>query len=110
MTKNIACVDPETVIEEAMAIMTQQRCRHLPVIENGSLAGIVSVGDLVKHVARDREAPYPLPDGLHFRKISGLIPAVLYGGQSRHPQRTECGPRESKTPINPCGGPLSPPR
>lgn len=71
MTKNIACVDPETVIEEAMAIMTQQRCRHLPVIENGSLAGIVSVGDLVKHVARDREA--------HIRYltdyISGKYPA-----------------------------------
>lgn len=71
MTRDIACIDPETSVEEAMAIMTKQRCRHLPVIESGALAGIVSVGDLVKHVAKDREAH------IHFLTdyISGKYPA-----------------------------------
>ena len=42
-------VDPSTPILSALATMTQRRIRHLPVIERGELAGIVSIGDLVKH-------------------------------------------------------------
>jgi CBS domain-containing protein len=42
-------VAPDTEILHAMALMTQQRIRHLPVIENGQLKGIVSIGDLVKY-------------------------------------------------------------
>jgi CBS domain-containing protein len=38
-----------------MALMTTKRVRHLPVIENGVLLGIVSIGDLVKNIISDRE-------------------------------------------------------
>ncbi len=42
-------VAPDTEVLAAMALMTQQRIRHLPVIEGGELKGIVSIGDLVKY-------------------------------------------------------------
>ena len=41
-------VGPEATIDECMAIMTERRFRHLPVVEDGKLLGLVSIGDLVK--------------------------------------------------------------
>ncbi len=55
MTSNVICVDPGCPIEQAMAIMTEKRIRHLPVVEGGSLVGLVSIGDLVKQVSRDQQ-------------------------------------------------------
>jgi CBS domain-containing protein len=40
---------PDTEVLTALALMTQRRIRHLPVVEGGAIAGIVSIGDLVKH-------------------------------------------------------------
>jgi CBS domain-containing protein len=48
MSEDIYCVTPETSIKEAMAIVTESHHRHLPVIENEQLVGLVSIGDLVK--------------------------------------------------------------
>jgi CBS domain-containing protein len=48
MTTRVFTVRPEESIVQAMAIMTRQRCRHLPVLKEGRLDGIVSIGDLVK--------------------------------------------------------------
>ena len=42
-------VDPDTDVLAALALMTQRRIRHLPVVEGGEIRGIVSIGDLVKH-------------------------------------------------------------
>jgi CBS domain-containing protein len=42
-------VEPATPVLSALATMTQRRVRHLPVLDRGELAGIVSIGDLVKH-------------------------------------------------------------
>lgn len=42
-------VEPGTEVLSALALMTQRRIRHLPVVENGDLKGIVSIGDLVKY-------------------------------------------------------------
>jgi CBS domain-containing protein len=55
MTRNVVCVDPDKSIEECMAIMSFRRVRHLPVIIDGELLGIISIGDLVKSTISDRE-------------------------------------------------------
>lgn len=49
MSSPAITVDPSTPILNALALITQRRVRHLPVISGGRLVGIVSIGDLVKH-------------------------------------------------------------
>ena len=48
MTAPPITVSPSTRIDEALELMTRRRIRHLPVVENGSMCGFVSIGDLVK--------------------------------------------------------------
>jgi CBS domain-containing protein len=48
MTSPLVVVTPETPIEECMALMTDRRIRHLPVMQGGKVIGVVSIGDLVK--------------------------------------------------------------
>jgi CBS domain-containing protein len=48
MTTEVTTVGEDATIEDAMAMMTKGRFRHLPVVENGRLVGIVSIGDVVK--------------------------------------------------------------
>lgn len=55
METEVICARPEQTVEECMAVMTDKRVRHLPVIENENLAGIVSIGDLVKSKIADQE-------------------------------------------------------
>jgi len=54
MTAPLVYVTPETTIEESMAIMTDRRIRHLPVVENEDVVGIISIGDLVKFQSREQ--------------------------------------------------------
>jgi CBS domain-containing protein len=49
MTSPAITVDPDTPVLNALALITQRRVRHLPVVSGGRLVGIVSIGDLVKH-------------------------------------------------------------
>ena len=49
MTSPAITADPTTEVLTALALMTQRRIRHLPVVEGGEIRGIVSIGDLVKH-------------------------------------------------------------
>ena len=49
MTSPAITVDPSTPVLSALAMMTQRRIRHLPVVSGGAIRGIVSIGDLVKH-------------------------------------------------------------
>jgi CBS domain-containing protein len=48
MTREVKTCSPEDAIVELMEVMTLQRIRHLPVVRNGALLGIVSIGDVVK--------------------------------------------------------------
>jgi CBS domain-containing protein len=50
MTQTLTTVVPETTIEECMGLMTEQHIRHLPVLVNGKVTGIVSIGDIVKAI------------------------------------------------------------
>ena len=55
MTSHVAYTHLDQSIEECMAIMTDKRIRHLPVLQDGKLIGIISIGDLVKAIIADQK-------------------------------------------------------
>jgi CBS domain-containing protein len=55
MTSPAIFVTPEQTVEDSMRIMTEKHIRHLPVVENGAILGVVSIGDLVKWVISAQE-------------------------------------------------------
>jgi len=54
MTKNLVVVNPDTTVQQAMAIVTEKRCRHLPVMDGDALVGVVSSGDLTYWVVKSQ--------------------------------------------------------
>jgi CBS domain-containing protein len=67
MTCPVACCRPDTSLDECRAVMTSKRIRHLPVVDNGKLVGIVTSGDIMaRQVAQQTE------------KISDLEKSVQY--------------------------------
>jgi CBS domain-containing protein len=54
MSERLVCTDPDRSVEDCMAVMTHERIRHLPVVVSGRLAGIVSIGDVVRHLSAER--------------------------------------------------------
>ena len=48
MSRDLVSVTPDCTVQDAMKIVTEKRCRHLPVFHDGELTGILSIGDLVK--------------------------------------------------------------
>ncbi len=74
MTERVICVSPKECAEDCMAVMTEKHVRHLPVIENERLVGVISIGDVVKAIIPEQEfiikqlehyirgTPYPPPD------------------------------------------------
>lgn len=54
MSAPLVVVSPETTIEECMALMTERRIRHLPVVEDDEVVGLVSIGDLVKFTSKQQ--------------------------------------------------------
>ena len=50
MTADLTTVVPKESVDHCLKFMTDKRIRHLPVVENGELRGVISIGDLVKHV------------------------------------------------------------
>ncbi|HET7587170.1 MAG TPA: CBS domain-containing protein [Gammaproteobacteria bacterium] len=54
MTTEVYSVDPDTTIEDCMALMTHRRVRHLPVLDERRLVGIVSIGDVVKNIIAEQ--------------------------------------------------------
>lgn len=48
MSTDVAVMAPDTNVDDVMAVMTERRIRHIPVVDDGALVGIVSIGDIVK--------------------------------------------------------------
>ena len=55
MTSRVVYTEPERNIEECMALMTEKRIRHLPVVEAGQVCGVISIGDLVKAIIAEQK-------------------------------------------------------
>ena len=55
MTREVLYIEPQSTVEDCMALMTAKRVRHLPVLENERLIGIVTIGDVVKQIISDQE-------------------------------------------------------
>ena len=55
MSTDLITVSPDTDVKVCMALMTTKRMRHLPVLEEESLVGMISIGDIVKHLARESD-------------------------------------------------------
>jgi len=56
MTADVVTITPDCSVEEGLAVMTERRIRHLPVLENDRVIGMVSIGDLVKAVIREQQS------------------------------------------------------
>jgi CBS domain-containing protein len=55
MTVQVLYADPDQNIEECMALMTEKRVRHLPVMDKGQVVGVISIGDLVKSIITEQK-------------------------------------------------------
>ena len=55
MTTQVVCVEPGWSAEQCMALMTERRVRHLPVVEEGRLIGVISIGDVVRAVVEEQQ-------------------------------------------------------
>jgi CBS domain-containing protein len=54
MSSQVVCVRPSQTLDQCMAVMTNKRIRHLPVLDQGRLAGVVSIGDVVKAIITEQ--------------------------------------------------------
>jgi CBS domain-containing protein len=68
MSTDVATCDPRATVDELMRLMTDRRIRHVPVLDGGALAGIVSIGDVVKSRIDELQAE---TDTLHEYLSSG---------------------------------------
>jgi CBS domain-containing protein len=55
MTSPVYFIEPEQTVEDCMVVMTAKKLRHLPVLSEGRLVGMVSIGDVVKHMLDDKQ-------------------------------------------------------
>ena len=55
LNQNVLFVTPDTTIQDSMKLMTSERTRHLPVLENNEIVGIISIGDVIKAMIREKD-------------------------------------------------------
>jgi CBS domain containing-hemolysin-like protein len=94
MSRRVVCVSSQQRMDSCMALMTEKRVRHLPVLENEQLAGVISIGDVVKAIIEDRfgrgsgrgeqDRPHPLHLGT-CRAPDVLRGSLLEQARSRPP-------------------------
>jgi CBS domain-containing protein len=70
MTWPVMYVRPTQTVEECMALMTDKRLRHLPVMDDGELIGVISIGDLVKQLIADQR--FTIEQLEHYINGSGI--------------------------------------
>ena len=54
MSTEVACIEPNDTVEKSLALMTEKRIRYLPVVKDGAVVGIISIGDLAKSIIGDQ--------------------------------------------------------
>jgi CBS domain-containing protein len=55
MTSKVLCVRPDQTVDQCMALMTDKRVRHLPVLDHKKVVGVISIGDVVKEVISEQQ-------------------------------------------------------
>jgi CBS-domain-containing membrane protein len=55
MSERVLCARPEQTVNECMALMSDKRARHLPILDHKKVIGIISIGDLVKSIIREQQ-------------------------------------------------------
>jgi CBS domain-containing protein len=81
MTADVISVHPDQTVEECMELMTENRIRHLPVIENDRLLGMISIGDVVKNIIyRQRQVISEMEE-----KVRGSAPDDVFPPVPRFP-------------------------
>lgn len=55
MTHEVLCVSPDQSVEKCMALMTDKRIRHIPILDKGQLVGVISIGDVVKAIISEQQ-------------------------------------------------------
>ena len=66
MTAKVICATPDQSVEECMAVMVEKSCRHLPVIDQGGLSGVVSILDLTRQMTKEQKTTIKyLQDYIH---------------------------------------------
>ena len=73
LTKPVCYVIPWTSLSECMSLMTKKRVRHLPIMENDKLTGIVTIGDVVKSIISEQESV--------IHELQGFVDEALKGRQ-----------------------------
>ncbi|MFC1481577.1 CBS domain-containing protein [Candidatus Neomarinimicrobiota bacterium] len=71
MTARVTYITMENTLDECMAVMTEKRVRHLPVMDNDHLAGIISIGDVVKAIISGQE--------YEIKQLEHYVEGLLYG-------------------------------
>jgi CBS domain-containing protein len=55
MTHEVLCISPDQSVAKCMALMTEKRIRHIPVLDRGQLVGVISIGDVVKAIISEQQ-------------------------------------------------------
>ena len=55
MSERVLCARPEQTVKECMALMSDKRARHLPILDHKKVIGVISIGDLVKSIIREQQ-------------------------------------------------------